>query len=159
MLLPCHTLSLALNALGVFCSLIICATLFARPRSIYHTHKPNHLSTPRVFFVCPSVPHSQPHALLFFVRAIRAVYPPYFLRLLPRAKCTWCVLFAHYLRHAFCAPAVRLATRPALNLPARHTLSYAFFAPALNLPNPQAKPPKPATLFTRPPSALPHATR
>ena len=69
LLLPCHTLSLALNALGVFCSLIICATLFARPRSIYHTHKPNHLSTPRVFFVCSPAPYSQLCAPHFFVCA------------------------------------------------------------------------------------------
>ena len=45
----CH----ALNALGAFCSLIICAPLFARPRSIHCIHKPRHPSTPRVFFVAP----------------------------------------------------------------------------------------------------------
>ena len=47
------------------------ATLFARPRSIHHTHKPSHPSTPhaksarppRTFF-CPLVPYSQPRVFM-----------------------------------------------------------------------------------------------
>ena len=60
LLLLCHTFSLALNALGAFCSLIICAMLFARPRSIHHTHKPSHPSMPRVFLFLFSRPRAKP---------------------------------------------------------------------------------------------------
>ena len=62
-----------------------------------------------------------------------------------RAKYAWCVLFAHYLRHAFCASAVRLATllatrqirqilNPLPNFNPRQILSHAFLRSTLNHP-------------------------
>ena len=63
-----------------------------------------------------------------------------------RAKYAWCVLFAHYLRHAFCASAVRLATllatrqirqilNPLPNFNPRQILSHAFLRSTLNHPH------------------------
>ena len=82
LLLLCHTFSLALNALGAFCSLIICATLFARPRSIHHTHKPNHPSMPRVFLFLFAHPRAKPfkrhtHRIFFVTHISSPVFMPF----------------------------------------------------------------------------------
>ena len=85
--------------------LFFCSRLRAKPphHILSYIHRAPNALARHAFFCLPVCATFSATRTAFFVRAIRAVYPPYFLRLLPRAKCAcaFCsliicaTLFAH----------------------------------------------------------------
>ena len=96
---------------------------------------PTRALTHRAFFTLALL-HSQPHAFMLHAKPPSQMRQPrVFFFFVCAHLCVFLItqtklnLPRHILRHAFCAPAVRLATRHALNPPVCYAffVSFAFF--------------------------------